>query len=248
MEQITSNQNTKVKLYQKLKKKRERDKQGLMILEGYHLIEEAFQNNLTIEHLFVLDVARVDQALIEASQATYEINMKVAETLAGTVTPQGVFAIVQKPTFEIATAKQVLVLDRVQDPGNVGTLIRTADAAGLDMVVVSKGTADVFSDKVLRASQGSVFHIPVVVEEDVVHFVQNFNGPVYGTALENAVSYHEIDKKQTSFALILGNEGEGMTKALLDATTQNVTIPIYGRAESLNVAIAAGILMFHLKG
>ncbi|UEX89433.1 TrmH family RNA methyltransferase [Staphylococcus ratti] len=248
MEQITSNQNTKVKLYQKLKKKRERDKQGLMILEGYHLIEEAFQNNLTIEYLFVLDVARVDQALIEASQATYEINMKVAETLAGTVTPQGIFAIVQKPTFEISTAKQVLILDRVQDPGNVGTLIRTADAAGLDMVIVSRGTADVFSDKVLRASQGSVFHIPVVVEEDVVHFVQNFNGPVYGTAIENAVSYHKIDKKQTSFALILGNEGEGMTKALLDATTQNVTIPIYGRAESLNVAIAAGILMFHLKG
>ncbi|KFE41905.1 TrmH family RNA methyltransferase [Staphylococcus agnetis] len=248
MEQITSNQNAKVKLFQKLKKKRERDKQGLAVLEGYHLVEEAIQNNIKIEHLFVLDVQRVDETIIHASTHVYEINMKVAETLAGTVTPQGIFAIIKKPESQIKDARQVLILDRVQDPGNVGTLIRTADAAGLDAVILSKGTADVYSDKVLRASQGSVFHIPVMVVDDVVTFIHQFNGPVYGTALVDAVSYHSLEKQQNTFALVLGNEGEGISDEILKDTTQNVTIPIYGRAESLNVAIAAGILMFHLKG
>lgn len=248
MEQITSNQNSKVKLYQKLKKKRERDKHGLAILEGYHLIEEAYNNALKIEHLFILDIHRVDETIRHASDHVYEINMKVAETLAGTVTPQGIFAIIKKPDPQVTDARQVLILDRVQDPGNVGTLIRTADAAGLDAVVISKGTADVYSDKVLRASQGSVFHIPIVVVEDVLSFIDQFEGPVFGTALHEAVSYHDIEKQQNTFALVLGNEGEGINEHILEATTQNITIPIYGRAESLNVAIAAGILMFHLKG
>lgn len=248
MEHITSSQNTKVKQFLKLKKKRVRDQQNKAILEGFHLIEEAYQNDLKIEQLFVLDVERVNPALIASCEHVYEINMKVAETLAGTVTPQGIFAIIHKPQFEMTRFKQVLILDRVQDPGNVGTLIRTADAAGLDAVVISKGTADVFSDKVLRASQGSVFHIPIIVKEDIVQYIQQFEGPVYGTALNHAVTYHDVAKKQSAFALVLGNEGDGISVEILQATTQNVTIPIYGKAESLNVAIAAGILMFHLKG
>lgn len=248
MEQITSSQNAKVKQFLKLKKKRERDKQNKAVLEGFHLIEEAYRSELKIEQLFVFDVQRVDAKLLAAAEQVYEINMKVAESLAGTVTPQGIFAIIQKPQIESSSLKQVLILDRVQDPGNVGTLIRTADAAGLDAVVMTKGTADAFSDKVLRASQGSVFHIPIIVEENITHYIQQFEGPVYGTALNQAVNYHEVKKRQSSFALVLGNEGEGISDEILQTTTQNITIPIYGKAESLNVAIAAGILMFHLKG
>lgn len=194
MEQITSSQNAKVKQFLKLKKKRERDKQNKAVLEGFHLIEEAYQSGLKIEQLFVFDVQRVDAKLLAAAEQVYEINMKVAESLAGTVTPQGIFAIIQKPQIESSSLKQVLILDRVQDPGNVGTLIRTADAAGLDAVVMTKGTADAFSDKVLRASQGSVFHIPIIVEENIIHFIQQFEGPVYGTALNQAVNYHEVEK------------------------------------------------------
>lgn len=248
MEQITSSQNAKVKQFLKLKKKRERDKQNKAVLEGFHLIEEAYQSGLKIEQLFVFDVQRVDAKLLASAEQVYEINMKVAESLAGTVTPQGIFAIIQKSQIESFSLKQLLILDRVQDPGNVGTLIRTADAAGLDAVVMTKGTADAFSDKVLRASQGSIFHIPIIVEENIIHFIQQFEGPVYGTALNQAVNYHEVKKRQSSFALVLGNEGEGISDEILQTTTQNITIPIYGKAESLNVAIAAGILMFHLKG
>ena len=123
-------------------------------------------------------------------------------------------------------------------------MIRTSDAAGIDLIVMEKGTADPYQDKVLRASQGSVFHIPVITT-DLKTFITDFNG-LCGTALENAQPYKVAS--QEMFALLLGNEGEGVNKALLNETTQNLTIPIYGKAESLNVAIAGSILLYHLKG
>lgn len=110
---------------------------------------------------------------------------------------------------------------------------------------MEKGTADPYQDKVLRASQGSVFHIPVM-SESLQIFIDTFDGPIYGTALDEAVSFKEIEAQDT-FALILGNEGEGVNETLLNSTTQNLTIPIYGKAESLNVAIAGSILLYQLK-
>lgn len=246
MEQITSAQNNKIKQANKLKKKRERDKTGLALVEGYHLIDEAFKSHITITQLFVVDVERTPQALIDYAEEAFEINMKVAESLSGTVTPQGFFAVVEKPDYDITSAKQVLLIDRVQDPGNLGTLIRTADAAGLDAVIMEKGTTDPYQDKVLRASQGSVFHLPVI-NSDLTEFISQFDGPVYGTALEQAISFKEVQPQQV-FALLLGNEGEGVNPELLNETSHNLTIPIYGKAESLNVAIAGSILLYHLKG
>lgn len=246
MEQITSAQNSKIKNANKLKKKKDRDKTGLALIEGIHLIDEAYQSGLDIEQLFVVDPSRTDEQLIEYANETFEINLKVAEALSGTVTPQGFFAVIKKPEYDISTAKQVLLIDRIQDPGNLGTLIRTADAAGIDLIVMEKGTADPYQDKVLRASQGSVFHIPVM-SESLQTFIDTFDGPIYGTALDEAVSFKEIEAQDT-FALILGNEGEGVNEKLLNSTTQNLTIPIYGKAESLNVAIAGSILLYQLKG
>lgn len=246
MEQITSAQNSKIKNANKLKKKKDRDKTGLALIEGIHLIDEAYQSGLDIEQLFVVDPSRTDEQLIEYANETFEINLKVAEALSGTVTPQGFFAVIKKPEYDISTAKQVLLIDRIQDPGNLGTLIRTADAAGIDLIVMEKGTADPYQDKVLRASQGSVFHIPVM-SESLQIFIDTFDGPIYGTALDEVVSFKEIEAQDT-FALILGNEGEGVNETLLNSTTQNLTIPIYGKAESLNVAIAGSILLYQLKG
>ncbi|MCH4476198.1 RNA methyltransferase [Staphylococcus haemolyticus] len=246
MEQITSAQNSKIKNANKLKKKRDRDKTGQALIEGIHLIEEAYQSGIVIKQLFVIEPNRTDEALKDYAEETFEINMKVAESLSGTITPQGFFAVIEKPKYDVTQAKQVLLIDRIQDPGNLGTLIRTSDAAGIDLIVMEKGTADPYQDKVLRASQGSVFHIPVITA-DLKTFIADFNGPVYGTALENAQPYKEI-ASQDIFALLLGNEGEGVNKALLNETSQNLTIPIYGKAESLNVAIAGSILLYHLKG
>ncbi|MBA8759301.1 RNA methyltransferase [Staphylococcus schleiferi subsp. coagulans] len=248
MEQITSIQNAKIKNFNKLKKKRERDKQGLAIIEGPHLIEAAYQSGIKIKQLFMIKPQRVDQEMIQHTEEAYEITQKVAESLSGTMTPQGVFAVIEKSEVNTKQAQQVLILDRIQDPGNLGTLIRTADAAGLDLVILTKGTADVYQDKVLRASQGSVFHIPIQVVDNVLDFITHFDGPIYGTALEEATVYHQVPTRQSRFGLIVGNEGQGVAPELLQHTTQNLTIPIYGQAESLNVAVAAGVLMFYLKG
>lgn len=223
-----------------------RDAEGKVLLEGVHLIVEAFQNQIEIEQLFVVREDLIHEDIIHKAQEVYEINLDIAEALSDTVTPQGVFAVIQKPTYEVADKNRVLLVDRVQDPGNLGTMIRTADAAGYDLIVISRGTVDPYQDKVLRASQGSVFHIPIV-NEDLLTFIQDFDGPVYGTALEDAVPYKDVEISER-FCLILGNEGEGVSKDLLKETTQNLTVPIYGRAESLNVSIAAGILMYHLRG
>lgn len=248
MEQITSPQNTKVKQANKLKKKKERDKTGLLLVEGTHLIEEAVQSQLTVKQLFVVEPERFDAKLIEAAEEAFHINFKVAESLSGTVTPQGIFAVIEKPEVasRIADAKQVLLLDRIQDPGNLGTLIRTADAAALDLIVLAPGTADAYQDKVLRSSQGSVFHLPIVTQR-LDTFIEQFDGPVYGTALEDAVNFNE-EAAQSSFALLLGNEGQGVDPELLSHTTKRLTIPMYGAAESLNVAIAGSILIYKLKG
>lgn len=246
MENITSAQNNKIKQAIKLAKKRERDKTGLALIEGYHLIEEAYKSNIAIKQLFMVEPDRVDDAIVEYAELTFEINLKVAEALSGTVTPQGFFAVIEKPVYDKNDAQQVLLIDRIQDPGNLGTLIRTADAVGLDLIILEKGTADPYQDKVLRASQGSVFHLPIITAE-LIDFVNDFNGPIYGTALENAVSFKSIEQ-QEKFGILLGNEGEGVKPELLEAVTDNITIPMYGKAESLNVAIAGSILMYHLKG
>ncbi|MCU5745696.1 RNA methyltransferase [Staphylococcus sp. SQ8-PEA] len=246
MEQITSVQNSKIKQANKLKKKRERDKTGLALIEGHHLIEEAIQSNIVVEQLFCIDPNRIDEETLGYAHFAYQITTKVAEVLSETVTPQGIFAVIKQPDFEVVQPKQVLLIDQIQDPGNLGTLIRTADAAGLDLIVLEKGTADPYQDKVLRSSQGSVFHQPIVYR-DLKTFISEFDGCVYGTSIEGATSFKEIQPSD-SFALLLGNEGAGVRSEILSSTDQNLTIPIYGQAESLNVAIAGSILIYHLKG
>jgi TrmH family RNA methyltransferase len=127
-------------------------------------------------------------------------------------------------------------------------MIRTADAAGIDAVVVGKGSVDMYNPKVLRSAQGSHFHLPVL-SGDLSEWITKLQAediPVYGTALENGVVFTEVDNKET-FALLVGNEGSGVDKELLDKATQNLYIPIYGKSESLNVAVAAGILLYYLK-
>jgi len=204
MEIITSAQNNKIKNANKLKKKRERDKTGLALIEGYHLIEEAYKSKIKIQQLYVVDADRIHDDMISYAEEVFETNLKVAEVLSGTVTPQGFFAVIEKPIYESNNAKQVLLIDCIQDPGNLGTLIRTADAAGLDLIVLEKGTADPYQDKVMRASQGSVFHIPILTTE-LSGFIADFESDVYGTALEDAVVYNQIPSQET-FALLLGNE------------------------------------------
>lgn len=154
-----------------------------------------------------------------------------------------------EPELLFLVGKKFLLMDAVQDPGNVGTIIRTADAAGFDAVILGRGSADLYNPKVIRSTQGSHFHI-AVIEADLSEWLFRLHDeeiPVYGAFLdETAASYDQISRKD-SFAIMVGNEGNGISKDLEQHIQHKVYIPIYGKSESLNVAVAAGILMYALR-
>ncbi|WP_412988234.1 TrmH family RNA methyltransferase [Pediococcus siamensis] len=256
METILSTQNSRVKEWEKLKTKKGRRKTGRYLLEGRHLVNEVLQSGAELDYV-VSTQAELDVITFTVPEEKLVIiSEKIADRLSDTVTTQGIFAIVQIPNQQRQLAEPQgneagawLFLDNIQDPGNIGTMVRTADAAGFAGVVFGKGTADIFNPKVQRAMQGSQFHIQLILGnlEIWLKQFQAAHYPVYGTELNpQAKQYTDIEQVR-DFALIMGNEGNGMSQELLKQTTANVYIPITGQAESLNVAVAAGILMFALK-
>lgn len=248
MKLIQSSKNEKVKQWKKLHTKKEREKTGLFLVEGEHLVKEAIQAK-QIKELMITERYR-EKFQDDASDYTiYIISKEVEKAIAETETPQGIFAICEQQTITNVSGNRFLLIDAVQDPGNVGTMIRTADACGFDAVILGNGSVDPYNGKVVRSAQGSHFHIPII-RGDLYEWVDELqaNGiHVFGTALEGAESIYDIEKVER-FALIVGNEGQGVQKELLEKTTKNIYIPIFGQSESLNVSVAAGILMYFLRG
>ena len=249
MKRIESSQNALVKHWKKLvTTRKEREKTGEFIVEGFHLVEEALKNNEQIVQLMIREGVDLPMKWPIDNIIIIELSEAVAKEIAETEHSQGVFAHckqIEIDTNDMTHWRKLLLVDAVQDPGNIGTMIRTADAVGMDAVILGKGCADAYNSKTVRSAQGSHFHIPVV-RGDLLEWVeklQNSEVPVFGTALQNAVEYTEV-KVSNGFALIMGNEGSGINEALLAKTDKNVIIPILGKAESLNVAVATGILLY----
>ncbi|MCM3387528.1 RNA methyltransferase [Ureibacillus chungkukjangi] len=249
MKRIESPQNALVKHWKKLvTTRKEREKSGEFIVEGFHLVEEALKNKEQIVQIIVRDGVDLPLLWDIDNLEMVEITGTIAAELAETETSQGVFAHCKQLEVDEAAMgswRKLLLVDAVQDPGNIGTMIRTADAAGIDAVVLGKGSADAYNPKTLRSAQGSHFHIPIIRGDlaDWIEDLQDREVKVYGTALQEAVVYTEVETSG-SFALIVGNEGSGIHPQLLAKTDQNVIIPILGQAESLNVAVATGILLY----
>ncbi|HJB22621.1 MAG TPA: RNA methyltransferase [Candidatus Jeotgalibaca pullicola] len=252
MEKIISTSNQKVKEWRKLHTLKGRKQSAMYMIEGEHLFIEAIKNNITIETIII-----TENYLRKYSEAEQEelftkailVSDSVMRSLSQTETAPGVICILsiieQKLPKEI-TGKYIL-LDAVQDPGNAGTIVRTADAAGFNGVVFGTGSVDPFNDKVIRSMQGSHFHIPIyrMSLPELIDRLQESAIPVFGTALdEKAQRYRDVPITDSA-AIILGNEGNGVSNQLLAKTDGNIYIPIIGKAESLNVAVAASILMYH---
>ena len=243
---ITSKANSVVKNAKKLHQKKYR--KSSYLIEGWHLFEEAVQAGATIEKIFTL--AEHGGKLADYPQ-TVLVTEEILLDLADSQTPQGIVAIVQKeeellPDF---TSGKYLFLEDVQDPGNVGTMIRTADAAGFSGVIVSSKSADIYSLKTLRSMQGSHFHLPIyrMTVETFVEEAKKSHLPILATTLsQNSKDYRELARLE-DFALVMGNEGQGISSFMTAQADQLVHINMKGQAESLNVAIAAGILMFYLS-
>lgn len=243
---ITSKANSVVKNAKKLHQKKYR--KSAYLIEGWHLFEEAVQAGVTIEKIFALESYR-DQ--LAAFPQTVWVSEEILLDLADTQTPQGIVAVIQKEEVGLPDFSQgkFLFLEDVQDPGNVGTMIRTADAAGFTGVIVSDKSADIYSLKTLRSMQGSHFHLPIY-RMSLASFVEEAKKtamPILATTLsKESKDYRELSPLE-DFVLVMGNEGQGISPIMAESANQLVHIGMKGKAESLNVAIAAGILMFHFS-
>lgn len=254
LEKITSTQNAKVKKWQHLTTKKGHQKYSAYLIEGWHTVGDALTANQPVQAIIgtAEQLAAHSQELPTAIDQ-FEISNEIVKKLSDTVTPQGIFAVVSitasKRTDPAQATGAWLMLDRVADPGNIGTMIRTADAAGFTGVVFGKGTTSQYNPKVVRAMQGSQFHI-TITDGDLAEWIHTFKQrefSVFGTALNPEAKDYRTVTPSTSFGLIMGNEGQGMAESMLMQTTDNLYIPIKGEAESLNVGIAAGVLMFQLN-
>lgn len=243
---ITSKANSVVKNAKKLHQKKYR--KSAYLIEGWHLFEEAVQAGVTIEKIFALESYR-DQ--LATFPQTIWVSEEILLDLADTQTPQGIVAVIQKEEVGLPELHQgkFLFLEDVQDPGNVGTMIRTADAAGFTGVIVSDKSADIYSLKTLRSMQGSHFHLPIY-RMPLATFVEEAKKsdlPILATTLSReSKDYRELSSLE-NFVLVMGNEGQGISSVMAESADQLVHIGMKGRAESLNVAVAAGILMFYFS-
>ncbi|WP_040928699.1 TrmH family RNA methyltransferase [Nosocomiicoccus massiliensis] len=231
---ITSKDNKRIKEIRKLLTKKGRTKAQQFLIEGEHLIEEAIQFGAHIEEIFVLETDTYNFDL-----KTTVVTKDVMSSLSTLVTPPGIIAVVRMETKSIESDR-VLAIDGIQDPGNLGTLIRTADAFNFKRILIGKNTVDPYSDKVLRSSQGSHFHISLE-DVELIEVMQNFNGTILTTDLSGQSLTDKITDEKVM--IVLGNEGHGVSQEVLAAANYKVKIDMPGDAESLNVAVAGGILM-----
>lgn len=233
-------------------KRQDREAEGAFVVEGVRGVSTALESQADVDSLFV-DAEAAADSLLRACEArgvpVHRLAPGVIDAVTDTVTPQGVAAIVRGrpiPLDDLADLARLLVLVDVRDPGNAGTLIRTAEAAGASAVVFCRGSVDALSPKVVRASAGAVFHIPLVQAGDageVLDVLAQRGARRIGTSVQDGESYDSLDWAPP-VALVMGNEAWGLPDHLEGAIDQWAQIPMAGRADSLNVAAAAAVLLF----
>jgi RNA methyltransferase, TrmH family len=251
MKHIESESNASLKQWKKLHTKKEREKTRTFLLEGPHLIEEAISSGAKLQHVIIEENFQIKDDWLKQKFTLWSVPSKLMKQLSETEKPQGIIAVCEMmdQTDELIKNKgRYLLIDGVQDPGNLGTIIRTADSAGLDGVFLGEGTADLYNGKTVRSTQGSLFHLPIVKADLIVVIAECKDAavPVISTSLQDALDMREIPE-MSGFALIVGNEGQGVQQMLQDESEINVKVPIFGQAESLNVSVATGILLYELQ-
>lgn len=245
---ITSRNNKIIKDVSKLQKKKYRDTEKKFLIDGYKVLLEAFNSGINIENIFYIE--GIDKDLSLFNNLLTEVSDNVLDKISSVKNSEGIVAVAQIPEYDnidLKNLKKVILLENIQDPGNLGTIIRTADAAGYELIICSQTCADFYSEKTLRASMGSLFHIPVVKVENFKEYIEKLkdrNFSIIGTALNGTELIMNKVRVPEKFGIVFGNEGNGLTQEIIDSCTQLVKIPIFGKAESLNVSIAAGILMY----
>lgn len=246
MEIITSLENQKIKYINKLKNKKFRDTEGLFIVETKHLVEEAYKSGLLTE-VYLVDT-NIDSNILEDDKINkYQITKEIMNKISFLESPSAYLGLVKKMP-PLNYGKRLLILDNIQDPGNLGTIIRSAVAFNLDTLILGNDCVDLYNDKTIRSSEGMLFKLNIL-REDLNTFLpelKNNNYTIYGTDVINGSIVGEI-KFPKKYAIIIGNEGKGLKSTLKNLVDQNIYIPMSPNAESLNAGIAASIIMYEMS-
>ncbi|RKI46669.1 RNA methyltransferase [Clostridium paraputrificum] len=253
MVHIESKDNNLFKETKKLKERKGRNKSSKYLIEGFRLIEEACKANLPIEYIFIshrLEENKFEEYLgkyITNSMKLYTLKDSLLRELCSTEEPQGVVAVVRMNEVDLNKEGSFYILcDKVQDPGNLGTIIRTAHAAGVDGVILTKGTVDIYNEKTIRSTMGSMFYIPIILEDSdftITKSLINKGFSLLATSLEGNKDFFKEDLSG-KIIISVGNEGNGVSEEVYSLSDKKVKIPMPGGAESLNVAIATSIVIY----
>jgi len=259
-EKISSKENKLIKQFVKLSgSKQQRRQEGLFAAEGIKIIQEAVQSGFALKTLFFTEQAEKKYGgdikfFAESSQTFYIITEDIAKKISETQTPQGVFALIamldNKPnTAKIFNNGCFAILNSLQDPGNIGTIIRTAAAFGIDGLFLSSDCPDIYSPKILRSTMGGVFKLPVYTEDNIIALIGEMRASgitVYAASLDKKSLKLGGISFSSGAAVVIGNEGNGLPQSVIDACDKSVIIPMQGSTESLNAATAAAVLMWEM--
>lgn len=249
---IESKENNLFKNTKKLKERKNRTKTSRYIIEGFRLVQEAFKAKVDVDYLIVTEDAhdKVDEFLgkyINGEIKIYEISSNLFKELISTENPQGILAVIKMNTMESKfDGDFYLLCDKVQDPGNLGTIIRTAHAAGVQEIILTKGTVDIYNEKTIRSTMGSIFYIPIHYDDENLSLVKELKGKGFNlvvTSLDTDKNFFQADLRGRVL-LTVGNEGNGVSREVLEMADTKVKIPMPGNAESLNVAVASSVIMY----
>ncbi|MBE7037467.1 MAG: RNA methyltransferase [Ruminococcaceae bacterium] len=240
---ITSTQNEIFKHISKLYLAKHRKVMGEFVLEGERLVNDAHKNNADINFLVVCESYN---GKFPEGVKTYTFSNKLFNELKDTVNSQGILAVAKmnkKESFDFESARTIVYLDLVCDPGNMGTIIRTCDAAGVDAVVLSKGCVDIYNPKVVRSTMSSLFNVNIINDDNTLLKLKDMNFSLIGTYLGAKKSVYDIDFSKKS-VIIIGNEANGISDEVITLCDEKIIIPMVGKCESLNAAISCGICVY----
>lgn len=251
---ITSKQNNIIKYTKSLQQKNIRDKEGRFFVEGYRIVKDAIDSDFDIEYIIFNENMTNDAeklfSEIKDKLTYYIVSDGVFSDISDTKTPQGVLAVVNKKEYSLKdiidkSNGMMVLLENIQDPGNMGTIIRTSDAAGADGIIGSKGSVDIYNPKVLRSTMGSIFHLPVVMVENFLECIDMLKSDqynIFASHLKGSLNHFQADMKG-KVGIIIGNEANGISDEVSEKCML-IKIPMMGRAESLNASVSAGILIY----
>ena len=251
---ITSKDNETIKHIRKLKEKKYRDEFGEYIVEGVKLINEAIAEKLDVKTIVICDncnkTETINQNLMYevAKYSCIYVDEKVFNTITEVQNPQGILAVVGKKNKqeEINYNEDVIViLDDIQDPGNLGTILRTIDSVNLSQVIISKKSGDVYNSKVIRSTMGAIFRINVIESYSLLDTIKNLKKhkfTIISTSLDTDKTIYDIQYKKV--AIVIGNEANGVSKEIQEISDSKIKIPMLGKTESLNASVATGIVLY----